>query len=145
MGPTSDRCRAHSDLVVGDESSFLCRLCGYSYGPGDVMDGGPGHEDAVAQDGSGHADDNTVYVGSKPAMNYALAVVTQLNDGHDLVNVKARGKAISRAVDVAEIVRNRFRDTVDVDDIVIGTDEIDTDDGETINVSSIHIRLDERG
>lgn len=106
-----------------------------------------GHEDsgAVAQDDSEQAADNTVYVGSKPAMNYALAVVTQLNDGNDLVNVKARGKAISRAVDVAEIVRNRFRDTVDVDDIVIGTDEIDTDDGETINVSSIHITLDERG
>jgi len=87
------------------------------------------------------ADDNTVYVGSKPAMSYAMAVVTQLNDGHDRVHVKARGKAISRAVDVAEIVRKRFIEEVEVDDIAIDTDEIDTDEGDTINVSSIHLQL----
>lgn len=86
-------------------------------------------------------DDNTVYVGSKPAMSYAMAVVTQLSDGFDEVNIKARGKAISRAVDVAEIVRNRFIEEADVDDIIIGTDEIETDEGDTINVSSIHIQL----
>lgn len=87
-------------------------------------------------------DDNTVYVGSKPAMSYAMAVVTQLSDGFDEVNIKARGKAISRAVDVAEIVRNRFIEEADVDDIIIGTDEIETDEGDTINVSSIHIQLE---
>lgn len=87
-------------------------------------------------------DDNTVYVGSKPAMSYAMAVVTQLSDGFDNVNIKARGKAISRAVDVAEIVRNRFIEEADVDDITIGTDEIETDEGDTINVSSIHIQLE---
>lgn len=86
--------------------------------------------------------DNTVYVGSKPAMSYAMAVVTQLNDGHDTVHIKARGKAISRAVDVAEIVRNRFVDDAAIGDITIGTDEIDTDEGDRINVSSIHIQLD---
>lgn len=88
-------------------------------------------------------DDNTVYVGDKPAMSYALAVVTQLNDGNDLVHVKARGKAISTAVDVAEIVRNRFVEEADVEDIEIGTDEIDTDEGDTINVSSVHIKIEE--
>lgn len=87
-------------------------------------------------------DDNTVYVGSKPAMSYAMAVVTQLSDGFDEVNIKARGKAISRAVDVAEIVRNRFIDEAEVDDIIIGTDEIETDEGDSINVSSIHIQLE---
>lgn len=99
--------------------------------------------DDTQQEQDGSDDENTVYVGSKPAMNYALAVVTQLNDGHEEVNIKARGKAISRAVSVAEIVRNRFDDTVDVGDITIGTDRIDTDDGDTINVSSIHILLQE--
>jgi DNA-binding protein len=88
------------------------------------------------------AEDNTVYVGSKPAMSYAMAVVTQLSDGHDTVHIKARGKAISRAVDVAEIVRNRFVEEADVDGIQIGTDEIDTDEGDQINVSSIHISLE---
>jgi len=38
------------------------------------------------------ADDNVVYVGSKPAMSYVLAVVTQFSEGNDTVHVKARGK-----------------------------------------------------
>ncbi|MDY6788742.1 MAG: DNA-binding protein Alba [Candidatus Nanohaloarchaea archaeon] len=87
------------------------------------------------------SEDNTVYVGSKPAMSYAMAVVTQMNDGKDTVHIKARGKAISRAVDVEEIVRNRFVEDADIDKINLGTDEIDTDEGDTINVSSIHIQL----
>jgi len=86
-------------------------------------------------------DDNTVYVGSKPAMSYVLAVVTQFSDGQELVHVKARGKAISTAVDVAEIVRNRFVEEAKIEDIAIGTDEIDTDEGDKMNVSSIQIDL----
>lgn len=87
------------------------------------------------------SEDNTVYVGSKPAMSYAMAVVTQLNDGHDQVHIKARGRAISRAVDVEEIVTNRFVEESEVEGIDLGTDEIETDEGDTINVSSIHITL----
>lgn len=86
-------------------------------------------------------DDNTVYVGSKPAMSYVLAVVTQFNEGNDTVHVKARGKAISRAVDVAEIIKNRFEEDAEVEDISIGTDEIDTDEGDKLNVSSIQVDL----
>lgn len=86
-------------------------------------------------------DDNTVYVGSKPAMSYVLAVVTQFNEGHDTVHVKARGKAISRAVDVAEMVRSKFEDTAEVEDISIDTDQIETDEGDELNVSSIQIDL----
>ncbi|MDY6776705.1 MAG: DNA-binding protein Alba [Candidatus Nanohaloarchaea archaeon] len=86
-------------------------------------------------------DDNTVYVGSKPAMSYVLAVQTQFEDGQDTVHVKARGKAVATAVDVAEIVRNRFMEEVDVENIEIGTDEITTDEGEEMNLSSIQIDL----
>ena len=86
-------------------------------------------------------DDNTVYVGSKPAYSYVLAVVTQFSEGHETVHVKARGKAISRAVDVAEIIQDRFLEEVNVEDIDIGTDEIETDDGDDLNVSSIQINL----
>ena len=86
-------------------------------------------------------DDNTVYVGSKPAMSYVLAVVTQFSEEHETVHVKARGKAISRAVDVAEIVQDRFVESAEVDDIEIGTDEIETDEGDQLNVSSIQINL----
>ena len=86
-------------------------------------------------------DDNTVYVGSKPAMSYVLDVVTQFSEGQEEVHVKARGKAISRAVDVAEMVRRKFVEDADVEDIIIGTDEIDTDEGDKLDVSSIQIDL----
>ena len=84
-------------------------------------------------------DENTVYVGKKPTMNYVLAVVTQFNSGSDDIVIKARGKSISRAVDVAEIVRNRFVPTSSVTDIKIDTEALDTDEGNTVNVSSIEI------
>lgn len=86
-------------------------------------------------------DDNTVYVGSKPAMSYVLAVVTQFSEGHETVHVKARGKAISRAVDVAEMIRSKFEEDAEVENIEIDTDEIETDEGDQLNVSSIQIDL----
>jgi len=84
--------------------------------------------------------DNTVFVGNKPVMNYVLAVVTQFNNGAEEVAIKARGKAISRAVDTAEIALNRFLANVDKKEIFTSTEMIDTDTGKT-NVSSIEIVL----
>lgn len=84
------------------------------------------------------ADDNVVYIGNKPVMNYVLAVVTQFNNGASEVAIKARGKAISRAVDAVEVARNRFLPESKVKDIKIGTEKIATDRGET-NVSIIEI------
>jgi len=84
--------------------------------------------------------DNTVFVGNKPVMNYVLAVVTQFNNGAEEVAIKARGKAISRAVDTAEIALNRFLDNVVKKEIITSTEIIDTDTGKT-NVSSIEIIL----
>ena len=88
-----------------------------------------------------HLRENTVFVGNKPVMNYVLAVVTQFNNGAETVAIKARGKAISRAVDTAEISLNRFLEGVTKKDIVISTEMIDTDSGKT-NVSSIEIVLE---
>jgi len=84
--------------------------------------------------------DNTVYVGSKPVMNYVLAVVTQFNSGAKEVKIMARGRAISRAVDVAEVSRSRFLPDVTVKSISISTETLNTDKGET-NVSAIEIIL----
>ncbi len=84
--------------------------------------------------------DNTVFVGNKPVMNYVLAVVTQFNNGASEVAIKARGKAISRAVDTAEIALNRFLEGVHKKQILTSTEVIDTDSGKT-NVSSIEIVL----
>ena len=85
-------------------------------------------------------DDNIIYVGNKPVMNYVLAVVTQFNNGADEVLIKARGRAISRAVDVAEIARKRFLTEVNVKDISISTESLATETGET-NVSAIEITV----
>jgi DNA-binding protein len=84
--------------------------------------------------------DNAVFIGSKPVMNYVLAVITQFNRGTGDVTLKARGRAISRAVDAAEIVRNRFLQDVGVKNISIGTEELQSENG-TNNVSTIEIVL----
>ena len=86
-------------------------------------------------------DENTIFVGNKPPMSYVLAVVTQFNGGSNQVQIKARGRAISRAVDTAEIVRNRFVTDSKIKDIVIGTESITNEEGRTSNVSSIEITL----
>src|SRR5207237_110864 len=65
-----------------------------------------------------------VYIGKKPTMNYVLAVVTHFNDGSREVIVKARGRSISRAVDVAEIVRERFIPDAEVRDVRISTEKV---------------------
>ncbi len=87
------------------------------------------------------SEDNVIYVGNKPIMNYVLAAVTQFNDGASEVAIKARGRAISRAVDAAEVVRNRFMQDAEVKSIEIGTEKLEGEKGETINVSSIEIFL----
>lgn len=86
-------------------------------------------------------EDNVIYVGNKPVMNYVLAAVTQFNDGIKDVTIKARGRAISRAVDTTEVVRNRFMRDITIKDIKIGTEELEGDKGDSINVSSIEIFL----
>ncbi len=87
-------------------------------------------------------DENTIFVGSTPPMSYVLAVVTQFNtSGSDEVMLKARGRAISRAVDAAEIVRNRFVTDATVKEIIIGTESLTNEEGRTSNVSSIEICL----
>ena len=86
-------------------------------------------------------DDNTVYVGKKGTMGYVLAVVTQFNNGAGDVTIKARGKLISRAVDVAEIVRHRFMPNAKILDIVISTEELTSEDGSLSKVSSIEIKI----
>jgi DNA-binding protein len=91
------------------------------------------------------SDENTIYVGSKPPMSYVLAVVTQFNGGSDEVVIKARGRAISRAVDTAEITRNRFVTNAKIKDIKIGTEAITNEEGISSNVSSIDISLTTKG
>ncbi|MGB9635965.1 MAG: DNA-binding protein Alba, partial [Thermoplasmata archaeon] len=69
---------------------------------------------------------------------------TQANSGANEVIIKARGNAISRAVDVAEIVRNRFLKDMVVKDIKIGTEQVQRENGAPMNVSAIEITLSKK-
>jgi DNA-binding protein len=84
---------------------------------------------------------NAVLVGKKPVMNYVLACITLLQGGMNEIIVKARGRAISNAVDVVEITRRRFMPDVKVKEIKIGTEQVTGKEGSTSNVSTIEITL----
>jgi len=90
------------------------------------------------------AAENVVFIGIKPVMNYVLAVITQFNMGTGDVTLKARGRAISTAVDAAEITRNRFLQGLVVRNISIGTEEVQGERGAT-NVSTMEIVLGKGG
>ncbi len=85
---------------------------------------------------------NVVLVGKKPVMNYVLATLTLLEQGVSEIIIKARGRAISKAVDAVEIVRNRFlRGKIEVKDIKIGSQTLTSQDGRQTRVSTIEITL----
>jgi archaea-specific DNA-binding protein len=85
---------------------------------------------------------NIIYVGNKPPMNYVTAIMALLNSGSFTeVLIKARGNAISRAVDAAEITHNRFLTNLEVKHIETGTEVITNEEGRKSNVSSIEICL----
>ena len=72
-----------------------------------------------------------VFIGSKPPIDYVLAVITRLSASNAKeVILKARGQAITTAVDVAEITRNRFLKDLKVSKIAIGTEEMPPREGE---------------
>jgi len=84
---------------------------------------------------------NTVFIGRKPPMSYVLAVITLFSAGNKEVTLKARGQAITTAIDAAEITRRRFMQDLKVSKINLGTDEVQMQEGGTRNVSTIEITL----
>ena len=89
------------------------------------------------------ADDNSIFVGGKPFMNYVTGLVMQFTtkDAKD-VTIKARGKFISRAVDVSEVATKRFlKGQVEVTDIKIDSEEFQNKEGKQVRVSTIEIVL----
>jgi DNA-binding protein Alba len=85
-----------------------------------------------------------VFIGSKMPMDYVLAIITGLSASNAKeITLKARGQAITTAVDAAEITRNRFLKDLKIGKIVIGTEEMPPREGETRArmVSTIEIML----
>ena len=72
---------------------------------------------------------NTLYIGIKPTMTYVLSLVSQFHNNVAKVVVKARGRAISKAVDVVEIARNKFIKELRIESIDINSEEFKTDRG----------------
>lgn len=87
--------------------------------------------------------DNILFVGEKPFMNYVTGAVMQFTTKNaQEITIKARGKFISRAVDISEVVTKRFLDgTVDVKDIKINSEDFKNKEGKDVRVSTIEITL----
>ncbi|NTV24357.1 MAG: DNA-binding protein Alba [Nanoarchaeota archaeon] len=88
-------------------------------------------------------DDSSIFIGGKPFMNYVTGVVMQFTTkGADEVIVKARGKFISRAVDVSEVAIKRFlKGQADIKDVRIDSEEFENKEGKLVRVSTIEIFL----
>lgn len=88
---------------------------------------------------------DTILIGKKPIMAYATAVIMHFQSGTKVLTVKARGRSISTAVDVVEVVRRRFfAGKLAVREISIGT--VALGEGSDIrNVSTIEIKLEKTG
>lgn len=85
--------------------------------------------------------ENVVLIGRKPVMNYVVACLTFFNAGENEVVVKARGRAISTAVDTIELLRRAFVKGLGIKNIEIGTEELTREGGQKSNVSTMEITV----
>ena len=88
--------------------------------------------------------ENVVFIGGKPFMNYVTGVVMQFTTNNaPEVTIKARGKFIAKAVDVAEVARKRFLkdQNISVKSIAIDSEEFENKEGKKVNVSTLDIIL----
>lgn len=85
--------------------------------------------------------ETVVFVGQKPVKNYVIACLTHFSSGSKRIVVKARGRAICRAVDSVELLRRVFLKDVRLQGISIRTEELAREDGRKANVSTIEITL----
>lgn len=88
-------------------------------------------------------DDHIVFIGPKPFMNYVTGVVMQFTtQGAKELVIKARGKFISKAVDVSEVAVKRFLENqIKPSDIKVDSEEFTNKEGRQVRVSTIEITL----
>src|ERR671936_2410998 len=84
---------------------------------------------------------NEIFVGKKPLMTYVTATLVQLAN-EPIVIIKARGRSITRAVDVAQIIVKRM-DTLGykIGPVKIGSENVNSEDGRTRSVSTIEVSV----
>lgn len=84
---------------------------------------------------------DTIYIGKKPLMAYVTSACIQLTN-LPVVNIKARGLSIGRAVDVAQIILRKTENVgFSIGDVRIGSETLESNDGKTRNVSTIEIEV----
>ncbi|NNL57984.1 MAG: DNA-binding protein [Nitrosopumilus sp.] len=84
---------------------------------------------------------DVIFVGTKPIMTYVSATLTQLST-RPTVTIKARGKRITQAVDVSQMIVKRM-DSVGyvISDVRISSDSLTSQDGKQRNVSTMEIDI----
>lgn len=92
------------------------------------------------------SEEQSIFIGGKPFMNYVTGVALQFNKGAKIVTIKARGKFISKGVDVAEVARRKFlkEDEVSVKNVSIGSEEFENKEGKMVSVSILEIALEKK-
>jgi DNA-binding protein len=94
---------------------------------------------------TGTKNENVIFVGNKPLINYISGVVMQFTTHNAKeVIIKSRGKFISKAVDISEIAKNKFLKELNLKtkDVKIGTEEFESKEGKNLNISTIEITLE---
>ncbi|MCS7140054.1 MAG: DNA-binding protein Alba [Candidatus Nezhaarchaeota archaeon] len=86
-------------------------------------------------------DENVVVIGRKPVMSYVLACLTLFHQGFNDVVIRARGKAVSKAVDVVNIVKEKFIPTAKVKSLELGSERLVNERGNVVNLSTMSITL----
>ena len=85
--------------------------------------------------------DSVIYVGNKRVMSYVLMAVMYFQRGEDKITFKARGRAISKAVDAATILTSRFLPDADISDVRIGSEKMGEEGNERF-ISTIEITIE---
>jgi len=101
-------------------------------------------EKTEIQEETKQGEDNIIFIGIKPFMNYVTGVVMQFkNKGQKEVIVSARGKFTSKAIDVAEVAKRNFlkEEHVKTKDVKISSESFENKEGKRIHVSTIEIHL----
>ncbi len=86
-------------------------------------------------------DGNVVFVGKKEPMSYVLTLVGRFNAGASSLELKARGRTISKAVDVTQILKNRFMPDLRIGNVLLATEQVENEDGSKSRVSSMTVTL----